>query len=77
MCSSDLTETLARDASGHGFVLAPGSIFFLDREHSPWLRFNAGFTNDARLLGYLKASIAALGAAGARPGTSAVPAARA
>lgn len=68
------TETLARDASGHGFVLAPGSIFYLDCEHSPWLRFNAGFANDARLLAYLKSSIAALRGAGA--GTVAVPAGR-
>lgn len=61
------TETLVRDASEHGFVLAPGAIFFLDCEHSSWMRFNAGFANDARLLEYLKNSISALTRSTVRP----------
>ena len=57
------SETLVRDASEHGFVLAPGAIFFLDCEHSSWMRFNVGFANDAKLLDYLKNSLSALASA--------------
>ena len=60
-------ETLVRDASEHGFVLTPGSLFYIDCEDSPWLRFNAAFANDARLFDYLKGSISALTRAAVRP----------
>jgi DNA-binding transcriptional MocR family regulator len=63
------TETLVRDAAGRGIVLTPGSLFFLDCEHSPWLRFNAASANDARLFDYLGGSIAALSRAALRPVT--------
>ena len=54
------TETLVRDAAEHKFLLTPGALFFLDCEHSPWLRFNAASANDVRLFDYLGGSISAL-----------------
>jgi DNA-binding transcriptional MocR family regulator len=70
------TETLVRDAAERGFGLTPGSLFFLDCEHAPWLRFNAAASNDARLFDYLRASLAALDRAdraGMRPSLPVMP----
>lgn len=51
----------------------PESLFFLDCEHSPWLRFNAASANDARLFDYLGSSIAALSRATLRSVTLPAP----
>lgn len=53
-------ETLVRDAAEHGFLLAPGAVFFLRPDPCPWLRFNVATANDARLFSYLRERIAAL-----------------
>jgi DNA-binding transcriptional MocR family regulator len=46
-------EVLVQDAAEHGFLLIPGSLFFVNTPESPWMRFNLGHANDARLFKYL------------------------
>jgi len=45
-------EVLAQDAAEHGFMLIPGSLFFVNAPESPWMRFNMGWANDKRLFKY-------------------------
>jgi DNA-binding transcriptional MocR family regulator len=45
-------EVLVQDAAEHGFMLIPGSLFFVNAPESPWMRFNMGWANDKRLFQY-------------------------
>ena len=45
-------EVLVQDAAEHGFMLIPGSLFFVNPPESNWLRFNMGYSNDKRLFQY-------------------------
>ena len=46
---------LARDAAGHGIVLAPGNLFRPQLQATSYLRFNAAYLGDPRIDRFLKA----------------------
>ena len=46
-------EVLVQDAAEHGFMLIPGSLFFVNVPETQWMRFNMGWANDKRLFQYL------------------------
>ena len=48
-------RALAQRAIAEGFLLAPGDLFRTDLRPTPWLRFNVGYADDARLYRYLAA----------------------
>lgn len=51
---------LMEDAVANGFLLTPGDVFFLNRQHGPYLRFNAAAANDGRLFDYLASRLGEL-----------------
>ncbi|MBX9632910.1 MAG: PLP-dependent aminotransferase family protein [Burkholderiales bacterium] len=63
-------EVLIQDAAQHGFMLIPGSLFFVNTPQSPWMRFNMGYTNDRRLFQYLSERMPALRRSGTPAGAS-------
>lgn len=51
--------SLVREAASHGIFLAPGSVFYPDRQGAfPAMRVNVAYANDARFLNFLQATIA-------------------
>ncbi|MCW3478390.1 PLP-dependent aminotransferase family protein [Neisseriaceae bacterium JH1-16] len=49
----DDAAALSNEALNAGIFLAPGHLFFHDHRPSPWLRFNVGYSDDARLFEFL------------------------
>lgn len=48
-----LPEDIAQQAAEIGIVLAPGRLFSPSKEASPWLRFNVGHSDHAKLFEFL------------------------
>lgn len=63
------SEVLVQDAAQHGFMLIPGSLFFVNTPQSPWLRFNMAYANDRRLFQYFSERLPALRNVGASDAT--------
>lgn len=55
-------EPLVRDAAANGFLLTPGSVFFVKPNERPWLRFAVAAANDHKLFTYLKSRLDSLAA---------------
>ncbi|MDN0083645.1 PLP-dependent aminotransferase family protein [Crenobacter sp. SG2305] len=49
----DDSAALSYEALNAGIFLAPGHLFYSDNGPSPWLRFNVGYCDDARLYDFL------------------------